>query len=151
MTKHEDESDLADAFRRLIRNTGPISVAQFMGESNAHYYARKDPLGAEGDFVTAPEISQMFGEMIGLWLADMWIRAGREEPALYVELGPGRGTLAKDALRSMKRYGLEPEAHFVEGSSALKDIQLAAVPDARWHADLSTVPLDGPLLLVAKR
>jgi len=74
----------ADVFRRLIRNTGPISLAQFMGESNARYYAAKDPLGSEGDFVTAPEISQMFGELIGLWLADLWIRAGREQPVHYV-------------------------------------------------------------------
>jgi NADH dehydrogenase [ubiquinone] 1 alpha subcomplex assembly factor 7 len=79
----------------------------------------------------------------------MWLRAGREEPALYVELGPGRGTLAKDALRSARRFGMEPEIHFVEGSAALKDIQLAAVPEARWHADLSSVPRDGPMLLVA--
>lgn len=144
-----ESGDLGAIFRRLIRTTGPISLAQFMGESNARYYSRKDPLGAGGDFVTAPEVSQMFGELIGLWLADMWIRAGREEPALYVELGPGRGTLAKDALRSARRYGLEPEVHFVEASSPLKDIQLAAVPGAIWHGDLSTVPQEGPLLLVA--
>ena len=86
------QRSLADAFRRLIAATGPISLAQFMGESNARYYAGKDPLGAEGDFVTAPEISQMFGELIGLWLADLWIRAGKTEPVHYVELGPGRGS-----------------------------------------------------------
>ena len=73
---------LADTFRRLIAATGPISLAQYMGESNARYYAGKDPLGGAGDFITAPEISQMFGELIGLWLADLWIRAGRAEPAL---------------------------------------------------------------------
>ncbi|MFM5918081.1 MAG: class I SAM-dependent methyltransferase, partial [Novosphingobium sp.] len=101
------------------------------------------------DFVTAPEISQMFGELIGLWLADMWINAGREEPVHYVELGPGRGTLATDALRAAKRYGLEPSIHFVEGSTALKDIQLANVPGAIWHHDLSTLPPYGPILLVA--
>jgi NADH dehydrogenase [ubiquinone] 1 alpha subcomplex assembly factor 7 len=140
---------LADSFRRLIAATGPISVAQFMGESNARYYADRDPLGAEGDFITAPEISQMFGELIGLWLADGWIRAGRIEPALYVELGPGRGTLARDALRAMMRYGLEPEVHLVEGSTELKRLQLEAVPQARFHADLSTVPMDGSMLLAA--
>ena len=145
----EDALPLADTFRRLIRTTGPISLAQFMAESNAHYYASRDPLGADGDFVTAPEISQMFGELIGLWLADMWIRAGREEPVHYVELGPGRGTLAKDALRTMKRYGLEPEAHLVEASPALRKVQLEAVPQARFHDDLTSVPLDGPVLLVA--
>lgn len=140
---------LADMFRRLIAATGPISLAQFMGESNARYYAGKDPLGAEGDFITAPEISQMFGELIGLWLADLWIRAGRPGHPLYVELGPGRGTLARDALRAMTRYGLEPEVHLVEGSTELKRLQLEAVPQARFHADLSTVPMEGPILLVA--
>jgi NADH dehydrogenase [ubiquinone] 1 alpha subcomplex assembly factor 7 len=143
------ERSLADTFRRLIAATGPISLAQFMGESNARYYAGKDPLGSEGDFITAPEISQMFGELIGLWLADLWIRAGRPDHPLYVELGPGRGTLARDALRAMKRYGLEPEVHLVEGSTERTRLQLEAVPQARFHADLSTVPFGGPVLLVA--
>lgn len=140
---------LAQVFRRLIRATGPISLAHFMAESNARYYAGRDPLGADGDFVTAPEISQMFGELIGLWLADMWIRAGREEPAHYVELGPGRGTLAKDALRSMKRYGLVPSVHFVETSPALRKLALEAVPEAQFHDDMASLPVDGPLLIVA--
>ena len=140
---------LADTFRRLIAATGPISLAQFMGEANARYYASRDPLGAAGDFVTAPEISQMFGELIGLWLADLWIRAGRPERPLYVELGPGRGTLARDALRAMGRYGLDPEVHLVEGSTELKRLQLEALPGARFHDNLSSVPMDGPLLLVA--
>ncbi len=143
------ERGLADSFRRLIAATGPISLQQFVGESNARYYAGKDPLGAAGDFITAPEISQMFGELIGLWLADLWIRAGRPDDPLYVELGPGRGTLARDALRAMKRYGLEPAVHLVEGSTELKRLQLEAVPQALFHHDLSTVPADGPLLLVA--
>ena len=140
---------LDDVFRRLIANTGPISLMHYMGEANARYYASRDPFGAEGDFITAPEISQMFGELIGLWLADMWIRAGREELVHYVELGPGRGTLAKDALRAASRYGFAPKVHFVETSPELKDIQLAAVPQAQWHDDLSTIPLYGPCLFVA--
>ena len=69
---------LAEIFRRLIATTGPISLAHYMAEANARYYAKADPLGAGGDLVTAPEISQMFGELVGLWLADLWIRAGRE-------------------------------------------------------------------------
>lgn len=145
----EERQSLGEIFRRLIRNTGPISLAHFMAESNARYYSGKDPLGTTGDFVTAPEVSQMFGELIGLWCADIWIRAGRAEPVHYVELGPGRGTLAGDALRSARRYGLEPRIHFVETSEALKDIQLEAMPGAIWHDDLSTVPADGPILLVA--
>jgi NADH dehydrogenase [ubiquinone] 1 alpha subcomplex assembly factor 7 len=140
---------LAEKFRRLIAATGPISLAHYMGEANARYYNSRDPLGAAGDFVTAPEISQMFGELIGLWMADLWIRAGRTEPAHYVELGPGRGTLARDALRAMKRYGLEPKIHLVESSTALKEIQLDTIEGATWHYDLSTVPMEGPILLVA--
>ncbi|MFM5953245.1 MAG: class I SAM-dependent methyltransferase [Novosphingobium sp.] len=140
---------LAAIFRRLIAATGPISLMHYMGESNARYYDSRDPLGSAGDFVTAPEISQMFGELIGLWLADMWINAGREEPVHYVELGPGRGTLAGDALRAARRYGFEPEVHFVESSTELKDVQLAAIPGAQWHHDLSSVPLYGPVLIIA--
>jgi NADH dehydrogenase [ubiquinone] 1 alpha subcomplex assembly factor 7 len=141
--------DLAARFARLIRNTGPISLAHYMAEANAHYYTTRDPLGVTGDFITAPEISQMFGELIGLWLADMWIEAGRPEPIHYVELGPGRGTLARDALRAMEGYGLRPRIHFVETSTPLKAMQLDAHPQAQWHADLSTLPDNGPLLLVA--
>lgn len=138
----------AEIFRRLIRATGPISLAHYMAESNARYYAGRDPFGSGGDFITAPEISQMFGELIGLWLADIWLRAGRPMPVHYVELGPGRGTLASDALRSMKQYGLKPAVHFVETSPLLRKAQQAAVPDAQFHDDLSTLPADGPLLIV---
>ena len=149
MSEIEPAETLGAIFRRLIANTGPISLMHYMGEANARYYSSRDPLGSAGDFITAPEISQMFGELIGLWLADMWIRAGREEPVHYVELGPGRGTLARDALRAARRYGLEPTVHFVETSTELKDIQLATLPGAQWHHDLSTVPAYGPILLVA--
>ena len=124
-----------------------------MGESNAHYYATRDPLGAPGesggDFVTAPEISQMFGELTGLWLADIWTRAGKPPDPIYAELGPGRGTLASDALRSMARFGCRPEVHFVEGSPVLRARQAEAVPGAHFHEDLTGVPDDRPLLLVA--
>lgn len=140
---------LSAVFTRLIGALGPISVMQYMGEANARYYAARDPLGSAGDFVTAPEISQMFGELIGLWLADIWQRAGRSEPVHYVELGPGRGTLARDALRAAGRVGLAPEVHFVEGSPALREVQRQAVPQAQWHDDLAGVPADAPILLVA--
>jgi NADH dehydrogenase [ubiquinone] 1 alpha subcomplex assembly factor 7 len=146
-------SDLATTFRRLIRTHGPMPVSRFMGESNARYYATRDPLGAPGaslggDFVTAPEISQMFGELAGLWLADLWDRAGRPGDACYAELGPGRGTLAKDALRAMARAGLKPPVHLVEGSPALRAIQAKAVPGAAFHEDATTLPDAGPLLLI---
>jgi len=140
---------LAPIFARLIHNHGPISLLHYMGEANARYYASRDPLGHAGDFITAPEISQIFGELIGLWLADIWIRAGRPGPVHYVELGPGRGTLARDVLRTLRRFDLEPAVHFVETSVALKDIQLASVPQAQWHNDLSSVPQIGTMLLIA--
>jgi SAM-dependent MidA family methyltransferase len=119
-----------------------------MAEANAHYYATRDPIGAAGDFTTAPEISQMFGELIGLCLADAWSRAGRPNAA-YVELGPGRGTLAADALRAMRSAGLVPQVHFVETSPTLCAAQAGRLPLAQWHDDLSTLPADRPLLIVA--
>ncbi|MEQ8411826.1 MAG: SAM-dependent methyltransferase [Erythrobacter sp.] len=140
---------LGKTFRRLIRESGPISLTQYMGESNARYYASRDPLGEDADFITAPEISQMFGELIGLWLADLWVRMGSRKRIHYVELGPGRGTLASDALRAAGRYGFDPEVHFVEGSHALRKVQREAFPGCIHHDDLSTLPEDCPLLIVA--
>lgn len=142
-------ANLSDRLARLIAVTGPISVMQYMGEAAAHYYSTRDPLGAAGDFITAPEISQMFGEMIGIWLADIWIRAGRPSRVHYVEAGPGRGTLARDALGAARRFGLEPIVHLVEGSPALREVQRALLPTAHWHDDLASLPEDGPLLVVA--
>ena len=141
--------DVAAALRRLIRETGPISLAHYMGESNARYYASRDPLGDQGDFITAPEISQMFGELIGLWLADLWVRMGRRKHIHYVELGPGRGTLARDALTTAARYEFAPQVHFVETSATLRALQREAFPGCHHHHDTSTLPDDAPLLIVA--
>ncbi|HEX9963493.1 MAG TPA: SAM-dependent methyltransferase [Allosphingosinicella sp.] len=140
---------LADRLRRMIASQGPICVAEYMALANAHYYGTRDPLGASGDFTTAPEISQMFGELIGLALADVWARAGRPEGMRYLELGPGRGTLAADALRAMAAAGLRPEIHFVETSPVLRAAQAERVSGASWHDDLASVPADGPILAVA--
>ena len=140
---------LAERLARLIAANGPIPVSTFMAEANAHYYGTRDPFGTAGDFTTAPEISQMFGELAGLWLADLWHRAGQPQGAVYVELGPGRGTLAADALRAMRAAGLRPVVHFVETSPALRAAQAERVPDAVWHGDVATLPADAPLLVVA--
>ena len=139
---------LPERLARAITLAGPIPLSQFMGAANAHYYGTRDPLGARGDFTTAPEISQMFGELIGLWMADLWDRAGRPA-ARYVELGPGRGTLAADALRAMARAGLEPPVDLVETSPTLRAAQAERVPRAEWHLDLVGVADDAPLLVVA--
>lgn len=142
------KTPVAERLERLIATGGSVPVSLFMATANAHYYATRDPLGASGDFTTAPEISQMFGELVGLWAADLWMRAGQLEVA-WVELGPGRGTLSADALRSMARFGLTPPVHLVETSPVLRDLQAAAVPGARFHADVTTLPQDVALLVVA--
>ncbi|SKB28643.1 SAM-dependent methyltransferase, MidA family [Sphingopyxis flava] len=132
-----------------IASTRAMTVADYMAAANAHYYATRDPLGAAGDFTTAPEISQMFGEMVGIWIADLWLRAGR--PAFsYVELGPGRGTLASDALRAMARFGAVPQGiHLVETSPMLRAAQAARLPAAVHHGDITGLPDDVAPLIVA--
>lgn len=139
---------LERALRDRIQAEGPISVEAYMEACNEYYYATRDPLGAQGDFTTAPEVSQMFGEMIGAALADSWRRAGSPEEAIYAELGPGRGTLASDALRLMRAAGFRGEVHFVETSPVLREIQQKAVPNAHWHETIDDLPAR-PLLLVA--
>ena len=139
---------LERALRDRIQAEGPISVEAYMHACNAYYYATRDPLGARGDFTTAPEISQMFGEMIGACLADAWKRAGAPADAIYAELGPGRGTLAADALRVLRSAGFAGEVHMVETSPVLREAQKEAVPDASWHGAIHELPAR-PLLLVA--
>ncbi len=137
--------NLGETLAREIAARSSIPVAEWMARCNAHYYGMRDPLGAAGDFITAPEISQMFGELIGIALADAWARAGRPAARL-VELGPGRGTLMAD-LRRAARFDLP--VHFVEISPVLRAAQAERVPEAQWHAELGGVPGDLPLLIVA--
>jgi SAM-dependent MidA family methyltransferase len=139
---------LERAVRERIAAEGPITVEAFMHACNAYYYATRDPLGARGDFTTAPEISQMFGEMVGAALADVWKRAGAPADAIYAELGPGRGTLASDALRMMRSARFAGEVHLVETSPVLRGKQKEALPDAHWHDSVDDLPAR-PLLLVA--
>ena len=148
---------LARILARRIRVEGPISVSTFMAEALGHpehgYYRRADPLGAAGDFVTAPEISQMFGELIGLWCAEMWRLMGSPTAFRFVELGPGRGTLMADALRATKvlpGFGDAASLHLVETSPALRERQKQALAayDVAWHDRFADVP-DGPTILVA--
>lgn len=119
-----------------------------MEACNNYYYGTRDPLGVAGDFMTAPEISQMFGEMVGAALADCWKRAGSPRDAIYAELGPGRGTLASDALRVLRPAGFDGTVHFVETSPVLRDAQALTIPDAQWHELIENLPR-APLLLVA--
>ena len=139
---------LGRALTERIKAEGPLSVEAYMDACNAYYYATRDPLGAGGDFTTAPEIHQMFGEIVGAALADVWTRAGRPAGAIYAELGPGRGTLAADALRVLRRAGFEGGVHLVETSLALREAQSKLLPEAAFHATLRTLP-EAPLLLAA--
>jgi SAM-dependent MidA family methyltransferase len=139
---------LERALRDRIQAEGPITVEAYMEACNGYYYATRDPLGAEGDFTTAPEISQMFGEMVGAVLADAWKRAGAPPDAIYAELGPGHGTLASDALRVLSSANFAGEAHFVETSPVLREAQGQAVPQAHFHDSVADLPAK-PLLLVA--
>ena len=139
---------LERALRERIAAEGPISVEAYMEACNAYYYATRDPLGALGDFTTSPEVSQMFGELVGAALADCWRRAGAPADPIYVELGPGRGTLASDALRMMRAAGFRGGEHLVETSPVLREIQKASVPSATWHESIDDLPAR-PLLLVA--
>lgn len=145
-----DPAPTSLAFRLMatIRAHGPLPIAAFMAAANTAYYAKGDPLGAAGDFITAPEISQMFGEIIGLWATDRWMKAGRP-PLTYVELGPGRGTLAADALRAMAQFGLIPDVCFIEHSPYLRAVQAARVPRVQFADDVTRLPGDGALFVVA--
>lgn len=139
---------LERALRDRIKAEGPITVEAYMDACNSYYYATRDPLGQRGDFTTAPEISQMFGEMVGAALADCWKRAGAPADTAYAELGPGRGTLAADALRVLRAAGFAGEVHFVETSPILRGLQAELEPAAQWHDSIDDLP-DRPLLLVA--
>ena len=141
------------AIAEAIAAEGPLPLARAMAMAADHYYATREPFGPSGDFVTSPEISQMFGELVGLWLADLWQRAGAPAPFVLAELGPGRGTLMEDALRAagkaLPAFKEAAQLHLVERSPRLRLLQKARLPDATHHADLSTLPAGMPLLLVA--
>lgn len=143
---------------RLIRAEGPLSVSRYMGLCLGHpvhgYYMNRDPFGAQGDFTTSPEISQMFGELLGVWAAQLWQAMGAPSAIRLVELGPGRGTLMADMLRAARVLPGFREAlsvHLVEMSPVLRDIQaqtLAGQAEPLWHERIEDA-LDGPVIVIA--
>jgi len=144
----------------LIEAQGPMSVAQFMTmallDPKEGYYATRDPFGAGGDFTTAPEISQMFGEMVGLWLVQAWADQGSPKNPRLVELGPGRGTLMADILRVAQvapDFVADLEVVLVEASPALQQMQAEKLrglgADVSWQAQFDDSLADRPLFLVA--
>jgi SAM-dependent MidA family methyltransferase len=145
--------------RRRIAVAGPMPVGEYMALCLGHpthgYYVTRDPFGAQGDFTTAPEISQMFGELLGLWTAATWTQMGSPAQVHLIELGPGRGTLMKDALRAVRVLPAFRQAitvHFIEMSSVLRAQQQRPLADenvpTHWHAALEDVP-PGPTIVIA--
>ena len=146
-------SPLEQKIRHAIAINGPMGVDTFMTLAVSHYYATRDPFGQNGDFVTAPEISQMFGELLGIWVADTWMKLGSPGKFQLVEGGPGRGTLMADILRSTRRVeGMHEAAaiHLVETSPVLRQVQEQSLLgyDVIWHDTLETLPSD-PIIFIA--
>jgi NADH dehydrogenase [ubiquinone] 1 alpha subcomplex assembly factor 7 len=152
-------SPLEAEIRRRIAFAGPIAVSQYMAICLTHpdhgYYTTRDPLGARGDFITAPEVSQMFGELIGLWAGAAWRAMGAPGQVRLVELGPGRGTMMLDVLRAAKvvpEFRTAVVLHMIEISPALERLQRAAMASSdvpvAWHRSIEEVP-DGRLIVLA--
>lgn len=152
-------SPIETELRRLISVAGPMPVWKFMSQCLGHpqhgYYLTQDPFGAGGDFITAPEISQIFGELLGVWALSVWRMMGSPENVRLVELGPGRGTMMKDALRALRvapEFRKAISLHLVEASPVLESIQRDMLESqevpALWHRTFEEVP-DGPLILLA--
>ncbi len=155
-----DSSDtLLEILKRRVASDGPLTIAQYMdtclGDPDHGYYTTRDPFGADGDFITAPEISQIFGELIGLWCAVVWQNMGAPKPIKLIELGPGRGTLMADALRAALRVPDFIEAaqvHLVETSPVLRQMQRERLETSgktpHWHGSLDEVP-EGAAIIIA--
>lgn len=151
-------SPLTTLIRAKIADAGPISIADYMALALGHpehgYYVKRDPFGTRGDFITAPEISQIFGEMIGIWCAQMWMNLGGG-PISLVELGPGRGTLMGDVLRatkSMAQFHDSLTIHMVETSPVLAHAQYMHLrhqhPRIEWVDGMEEIP-ENKLLVIA--
>jgi len=151
-------SPLQEKLKVCIRAQGPLTIADYMTiclhDPEHGYYRSGNPIGAEGDFVTAPEISQMFGELIGLWCVHVWLSMGSPAPFRLIELGPGRGTLMADALRAAKvvpEFLAASEIHLVESSDTLRSTQQRTLarcgPRLNWHQNLMEIPAGSAIVL----
>ena len=150
-------TELTKIIRQKIRSSGPLTIAEFMDLALMHpqfgYYQSADAFGVKGDFITAPEISQMFGELIGLWCVDSWSKMGAPSQFMLVEFGPGRGTLMSDALRSaalVPEFLNAAEVFLVEGSQSLTALQKQNLKShsITWCQDISDLPSDMPAIFI---
>jgi len=150
-------SPLAALLRDQIRTQGPLSLADYMGQCLMHpqhgYYTTRDPFGAAGDFTTAPEMTQVFGELIGLWAVEVWRNLGSPNPFILCELGPGRGTLMSDALRAAKlvpEFGAALQLYLLESSPLLqaKQAEKLAAHTPHWITRAEDLP-DLPVIFIA--
>ncbi|MBI3275676.1 MAG: SAM-dependent methyltransferase, partial [Methylocystis sp.] len=150
---------LRDEIASIIAQHGPITLEHYMSLCLSHptlgYYMTRDPFGPSGDFITAPDISQMFGELLGLWAIEAWRAAGAPSPVRLVELGPGRGTLMADVLRVAPvsaPFAQAIDVHLVETSPALESVQRRMLANASrpvtWSGDFKHVP-HGPSIILA--
>jgi SAM-dependent MidA family methyltransferase len=140
----------------MIREDGPMPLDRYMALCLGHplygYYMSRDPFGPDGDFITAPEISQIFGELVGIWCAAAFQALEAPHSFNLIELGPGRGTLMSDILRAarvMPGFGAAAQVHLVETSPTLRQLQARKLGDAvAWHETINSVP-DGPSIIIA--
>jgi SAM-dependent MidA family methyltransferase len=161
MQDEEDEplpklelTPFAQGLADRIMREGPMTLSEYMEKTVAHYYASRKPFGQEGDFVTSPDLTQMFGELIGAWIADLWMQMGRPHKAQLVELGPGRGTLSADILRAFKTWpdcAAAFSLHLVENSPSLREQQakLLKAYKPKHYERLEQVPEKGPRFTIA--
>lgn len=142
----------------MIRENGPMDTGAFMGLALSHpkygYYMTRDPFGQDGDFTTAPEISQMFGELLGAWAADCWLKLGQPERFYFLECGPGRGTLMADALRAVKAvpgFLSAAQIRLIEISPVLKQKQRETLSGygASWTSSIDEIEDDAPVIMIA--
>lgn len=148
-------SNLAATLKTIIQENGPIGVDRYMAMAAAHYYTHHVAIGQDGDFTTSPEINQIFGEMVGLWVMAHWAHHGKPAAFILCECGPGRGTLMADILRTIKAMPAclsAAHVHFVEISPAMRARQADALGETQqcqWHDSIDTVPTQPPLILIA--